>query len=57
MMSGISAAIAENRQASDVSNPTFGMLALDDISYYNEETGKTISMEDIAKMPHDERLE
>lgn len=56
MMSGISAAIAENRQASDVSNPTFGMLALDDISYYNEETGKTISMEDIAKMPHDEKV-
>ena len=56
MMAGISAAIAENRQASDVVNPTMGMLALDDISYYNEETGQKISMDEIAAMSHDDKI-
>ena len=47
MMAAISAAIGENRQAGEVVNPTVGMMALDDISYYDEETGEKIKMEDI----------
>ena len=56
LMAGISDAIAQNRQASDVSNPTLGMIALDDISYYNEETGEKISMDQIAAMSHEDKI-
>lgn len=56
MMAAISAAIGENRQAGEVVNPTVGMMALDDISYYDEETGEKIKMEDIEKMSHDDKI-
>lgn len=56
LIDGISRAVAENIQVSDVSDPSVGMIALDDIKYMNEDTGESLDIEEIEKMSRDEKL-
>ena len=57
LMEGLSQAVTENIQVEDVENPEVGQIALDDISYYNEDTGKALSKEEIASMSRQEKLD
>ena len=56
LMDGISKAVAENIQVDDVANPTVGMIALDDIQYMNEATGRALTPEEVAALPREEKL-
>ena len=57
LMGGISEAIASNKTIDEIENPEVGQMALDDITFFNEETGKTITMEEINAMSQQEKLD
>lgn len=49
-------AVAKNITVNSVVDPTVGQIALDKISFVNQETGEQITMEQIAELPTDLKL-
>lgn len=53
LLDGISDVVGNNRSVADIENPTIGDYALDDISLYNDDLGRMITMDEISAMPND----
>ena len=48
--------VANNTQVSSIENPTYGMIALDDIGYMHADTFEPMTIEEIEEMSTDEKL-
>lgn len=56
LLSSIGDVLANNVTVDRVKNPEIGMLAMDDVTYVNPDTGKTITMDEITAMSTDEKV-
>ena len=50
-------ALADNTTVDDIENPEVGQIALDDVTFVNEETGAAITMKEIAAYSTEEKLD
>lgn len=53
LLDGLSDVVGSNRSVSEIENPQYGDYALDDISLYNDDLGRMITMSEIEAMPND----
>lgn len=56
LLTGIGEALANNLTVDSVTNPEIGMLAMDDITFMDSETGKSITMDEISAMTTEQKL-
>ena len=56
LLGSIGEVLANNTMVDDIDNPEIGMLAMDDVTFMNSETGESITMDEINAMSTDEKL-
>lgn len=57
VLQGITDAIANNSFVDDIENPYVGQFAMDDIQFFDADTGEKISMAKIAAMSREQKIE
>lgn len=52
----IAKAVADNTKVGDITAPKVGQMALDDINFIDHSTGNAITIDDIAKLPTEQKV-